>query len=59
MPTVTSKDGTTISYSAIGQGAAVILVDGATGFRWSPEPSELAQLLAPNFTVYSCQIPHG
>jgi pimeloyl-ACP methyl ester carboxylesterase len=53
MPTVTSKDGTTIAYSAIGQGPAVILVDGATGFRWSPEPSELAQLLAPNFTVYS------
>jgi pimeloyl-ACP methyl ester carboxylesterase len=53
MPTVTSTDGTTIAYSAIGQGAAVILVDGATGFRWSPEPSELAQLLAPNFTVYS------
>lgn len=53
MPTVTSKDGTTIDYSAIGQGPAVILVDGATGFRWSPEPSELAQLLAPDFTVYS------
>jgi pimeloyl-ACP methyl ester carboxylesterase len=53
MPTVTSKDGTTIAYSAIGQGPAVILVDGATGFRWSPEPSELAQLLAPHFTVFS------
>jgi pimeloyl-ACP methyl ester carboxylesterase len=53
MPTVTSKDGTTIAYSAIGQGPAVILIDGATGFRWSPEPSELAQLLAPIFTVYS------
>jgi pimeloyl-ACP methyl ester carboxylesterase len=53
MPTVTSKDGTPIAYSTIGQGPAVILVDGATGFRWSPEPSELAQLLAPRFTVYS------
>jgi pimeloyl-ACP methyl ester carboxylesterase len=53
MPTVTSKDGTTIAYSALGQGPAVILVDGATGFRWSPEPSELAQLLAPKFTVYT------
>src|SRR6516162_8470008 len=53
MPTVTSKDGTTIAYSAVGQGPAVILVDGATGFRWSPEPSELAKLLAPQFTVYS------
>jgi pimeloyl-ACP methyl ester carboxylesterase len=54
MPTVTSSDGTTLTYSAIGHGPAVILVDGATGFRWSPsEPSELAQLLAPQFTVYS------
>ena len=53
MSTVTSKDGTTIAYSAVGQGPAVILVDGATGFRWTPEPSELSQLLAPHFTVYS------
>jgi pimeloyl-ACP methyl ester carboxylesterase len=53
MPTVTSKDGTTIAYSAVGQGPAVILIDGATGFRWSPEPSELAHLLAPHFTAYS------
>jgi pimeloyl-ACP methyl ester carboxylesterase len=54
MPTVTSKDGTTIAYSTLGQGPAVILVDGATGFRWTSAPSELAQLLATNhFTVYS------
>src|SRR5262245_31955321 len=53
MPAVTSKDGTTIAYSTVGQGPAVILIDGATGFRWSPEPSELAQLLAAHFTVYS------
>jgi len=53
MPTVMSKDGTTIAYSSVGKGPAVILVDGATGFRWSPEPSELAQLLAPHFTVFS------
>jgi pimeloyl-ACP methyl ester carboxylesterase len=52
MPTVTSKDGTTVAYSALGQGPAVILVDGATGFRWYGEPSELAQLLAADFTVY-------
>jgi pimeloyl-ACP methyl ester carboxylesterase len=52
MPTVTSKDGTTIAYTALGQGPAVILVDGATGFRWYGEPSELAQLLAAHFTVY-------
>jgi pimeloyl-ACP methyl ester carboxylesterase len=52
MPTVTSKDGTTIAYTPLGHGPAVILVDGATGFRWYGEPSELAQLLAANFTVY-------
>jgi pimeloyl-ACP methyl ester carboxylesterase len=52
MPTVTSKDGATIAYTVLGQGTALILVDGATGFRWYGEPSELAQLLAANFTVY-------
>ena len=52
MPTVTSRDGTTIAYTALGQGPALILIDGATGFRWYGEPSELAQLLATNFTVY-------
>lgn len=52
MPTVTSKDGTTIGYDTIGHGPAVILVDGATGFRGYGAPSELAQLLAPDFTVY-------
>jgi pimeloyl-ACP methyl ester carboxylesterase len=53
MPNATSTDGTTIAYSTIGQGPAVILVDGATGFRWTSAPSELAQLLASEFTVYS------
>jgi len=53
MPTVTSKDGTTIAFTQIGQGPAVILVDGATGFRWSSAPSELAQILASDVTVYT------
>lgn len=53
MPTVTSKDGTVIAYDTLGQGPAVILVDGATGFRWYGQPSELARLLAADFTVYS------
>lgn len=53
MSTVTSNDGTTIAYDTLGQGPAVILVDGATGFRWYGQPSELAQLLASDFTVYS------
>jgi pimeloyl-ACP methyl ester carboxylesterase len=46
MLTVTSKDGT-----KIGQGPAVILVEGATGSRGAS--AGLARLLAPDFTVYS------
>ncbi len=51
MPTVTSKDGTKLVYDKAGQGPAVILVEGATMSReaWA----ELAELLAPDFTVYS------
>lgn len=54
MPTVMSKDGTTIAYDVIGTGPAVILVDGATGSRAAfGGGSELATLLAPHFTVYT------
>ena len=54
MSTVTSKDGTTIAYDTIGQGPAVIVVDGATGYRGAfGGGSELAQLLAPHSTVYT------
>ncbi len=52
MPTVTSKDGTTIACERTGSGPAVILVDGAMGYRafgWSPR---LAALLAPACAVY-------
>jgi pimeloyl-ACP methyl ester carboxylesterase len=52
MPTVVSKDGTSIAYNVLGSGPAVILVDGAMGFRWFGAPSELAELLAGEFTVY-------
>ncbi|HYL42566.1 MAG TPA: alpha/beta hydrolase, partial [Ktedonobacteraceae bacterium] len=31
--TVTSKDGTVIAYSQVGQGPALILVDGALCYR--------------------------
>src|SRR5882757_7054972 len=48
---VTSKDGTKIVYDKTGSGLAVILVSGATATRSSG--SGLAQLLAPNFTVYN------
>jgi pimeloyl-ACP methyl ester carboxylesterase len=53
MPTVTSKDGTTIGYDTRGAGPALILVDGATGFRSQGYSNELADLVASDFTVYS------
>jgi pimeloyl-ACP methyl ester carboxylesterase len=51
MQTVTSKDRTEIAYDKLGKGLAVILVSGALATRSSD--SELAQLLAPHFTVYN------
>lgn len=50
MAQVISKDGTKIVYDKVGQGPAVVLVEGATATRSSF--IELANLLAPNFTVY-------
>jgi pimeloyl-ACP methyl ester carboxylesterase len=53
MNTVTSKDGTRIAYEKQGTGPAVILVDGAFCYRsFGPMP-HLAELLAPQFTVYT------
>lgn len=48
---VTSKDGTRIAFDRAGEGPAVILVGGALSDRaaWAP----IAELLAPNFTVFS------
>lgn len=51
MQLVTSQDGTRIAYDKLGKGPAVILVNGAFATRSSN--SELAQLLAAHFTVYS------
>jgi pimeloyl-ACP methyl ester carboxylesterase len=51
MQRVTSKDGTQIAYDKSGKGPALILVNGAFATRSSN--SELAQLLANHFTVYS------
>lgn len=52
MPTVTSKDGTSIAYTVQGQGPALILVDGALCSRdFGPMP-EYSKLLAEHFTVY-------
>ena len=54
MSTVTSKDGTSIGYDAVGEGPTLIVVDGATGYRGAfGGGSELARLLAPHFTVYT------
>lgn len=51
MKKVTSKDGTLIAYDQLGNGPAVILVDGALCSRnFGPMP-QLAALLAEHFTV--------
>jgi pimeloyl-ACP methyl ester carboxylesterase len=53
MKTVTSKDGTTIAFDQSGQGPALILVIGALQHRaLDPQASQLAELLAPHFTVF-------
>ncbi len=50
---VVSKDGTSIAYTKIGQGPALILVDGALCYRASGPNGPLAELLSPHFTVYT------
>jgi pimeloyl-ACP methyl ester carboxylesterase len=52
MDTVSSPDGTTIAYDKVGDGPALILVDGALSVHSSGGKSELATLLAPHFAVY-------
>jgi pimeloyl-ACP methyl ester carboxylesterase len=49
--TVTSKDGTVIAYSQVGQGPALILVDGALCYRQFGPSQSLAERLSPHFTV--------
>ena len=49
--TVVSTDGTAIAFERIGQGAPVILVDGALCHRRMGQAGQLAELLAPYFTV--------
>lgn len=51
MRKVISKDGTVIAYSQIGQGPALILVDGALCYRQFGPSQALAAKLAPHFTV--------
>lgn len=50
--TVTSADGTTIAYSAWGDGEPIVIIDGATAHRAStPENAQLGALLADEFRV--------
>lgn len=49
--TVTSKDGTVIAYSQVGQGPTLILVDGALCYRQFGPSQDLAAKLSPHFTV--------
>jgi pimeloyl-ACP methyl ester carboxylesterase len=53
MNTVRSKDGTKIAYETKGSGPALILVDGAMGYRALGFSQPLVELLAPHFTVYT------
>lgn len=50
--TVTSADGTTIAYTAWGEGDPIVLIDGATAHRATvPENAQTAELLAGEFQV--------
>jgi pimeloyl-ACP methyl ester carboxylesterase len=51
MPTVRSIDGTTIAYDREGEGPAVILVNGALGYRKFKLMTTLADLLSERCTV--------
>ena len=48
-----SKDGTEIAYEKNGSGPAVIMVDGALGYRALGFGKNLAQMLAQHYTVYT------
>jgi pimeloyl-ACP methyl ester carboxylesterase len=50
---VISKDGTRIAYEKTGEGPAVILIDGAMGYRAFGPMLPLAKQLASHFTVYA------
>jgi pimeloyl-ACP methyl ester carboxylesterase len=51
--TVKSDDGTTIAFTKLGRGPALVLVDGALCFRQNGPSPDIATALAPNFTVYA------
>jgi pimeloyl-ACP methyl ester carboxylesterase len=51
MPTVTSKDGTSIAFDRVGSGPTLILVDGALCHRRFGPSGALAKQLAAHFSV--------
>ncbi len=51
MPSVRSRDGTSIGYTSIGGGPPVVLVDPAGGFRGFGLLTPLAERLASDFTA--------
>lgn len=53
MPQIVSKDGTKIAYEQIGQGPAVVLVDGALAYRGNFGLVPLAAAFSQNFTAYT------
>ncbi|WP_033288414.1 alpha/beta fold hydrolase [Amycolatopsis jejuensis] len=53
MATITSADGTSIAYSRVGAGPALVLVDGALCYRGSTPNDDLAKALSERFTVYT------
>ncbi len=53
MSQAVSKDGTSIVYDTIGKGPAVLLVDGAMGYRAFGPMRSLSTELSKHFTVYT------
>jgi pimeloyl-ACP methyl ester carboxylesterase len=53
METVTSADGTAIAFTRAGTGPALVLVDGALGYRGMGPLPGLAERLTDHFTVYT------
>jgi pimeloyl-ACP methyl ester carboxylesterase len=51
MPTVTSADGTRIAYDRYGEGPALIMVNGALGYRRFKKFEQIATALSEHFTV--------
>jgi pimeloyl-ACP methyl ester carboxylesterase len=52
MANVVSKDGTRIAYDRTGKGPAIIIVNGAFGFRAFHGDEALSAILSKEFTVY-------